>query len=341
MRFGIMGAGSIGCYVGGRLLAAGYDVQFVGRPSLAVAVAEAGLKISDCDGFQAVLEPKRVSVESDAQCLAGCDVVFVTVKSLDTPSTGAQLLPVLKPGALVVSLQNGVRNPAVLASCLPTARVVAGMVPFNVVRKPDGTYHRGTNGDLLVGKAAASGVEAMAPVAAALADSGIPSQVHEDVVSVQWGKLLFNLNNALNALAGIPLRDELAQRRFRVLLAAMMSEGLQALRAARIRPVPSLKVPPGLVPHVLRLPDALFTRLAGTMLKVDPEARSSMWEDLERNRKTEVDHLNGEIVRLAASSGTQAPVNAKIVELVHRAEAAQRGSPRLAADVLARELGVR
>lgn len=336
-----MGAGSIGCYVGGRLLAAGYDVRLVGRPSLVDAVAKDGLRISDCDGYAKRLESTQVRIDADVRGMADCDVVLVTVKSLDTAAAGAQLAPVLKRGALIVSLQNGIRNPTTLAAGLPDMKVVAGMVPFNVVRKPDGTFHRGTSGDLLVGADAGEGARMIGALVTALNDAGVPSAAHEGVVGVQWGKLLFNLNNALNALAGIPLKEELSQRRFRILLAALMAEGLTVMRAAGIKPAASLKVPPGVVPHVLRLPDGLFAKLAGTMLKVDPEARSSMWEDLERRRPTEVDYLNGEIVRLAVAHGRTAPLNERIVALVRRAETTSRGSPRLAADVLARELGLR
>ena len=84
-----------------------------------------------------------------------------------------------------------------------------------------------------------------------------------------------------------------------------------------------------MLPLVLGLPSPLFRLIASAQIKIDPSARSSMWEDLTRNRLTEVDYLNGEIVRLASEHGVAAPLNTRIVELVHEAEAAQRGSPAL------------
>jgi 2-dehydropantoate 2-reductase len=101
------------------------------------------------------------------------------------------------------------------------------------------------------------------------------------------------------------------------------------LRAAGIRPARIEGVPPGAVPRILRLPDWLFKRVARRMLAIDPEARSSMWEDLGARRPTEIDHLQGAILGLAAKTGVRVPLTQRIVELVKAAEAAQAGSPGL------------
>jgi 2-dehydropantoate 2-reductase len=113
-------------------------------------------------------------------------------------------------------------------------------------------------------------------------------------------------------------------------VAVLLDEGLAVLRAAGIRPGRVRGVAPGLMLRVLRLPDPLARRLLAARLPADAQARSSMWEDLTRGRPTEVDHLNGEIVALAERSGVDAPVNRRVVELVHDAERAGAGSPGLA-----------
>src|SRR5262245_45549329 len=109
MRIGVLGAGAIGCYVGGRLAAAGGDVRLVGRQSLVDDVGRGGLALSDCDGFRqtVTLAPGRLDVRSAVDALADCDVVLVTVKSRDSETAGKELRGHVKPGALVVSLQNG------------------------------------------------------------------------------------------------------------------------------------------------------------------------------------------------------------------------------------------
>jgi 2-dehydropantoate 2-reductase len=151
----------------------------------------------------------------------------------------------------------------------------------------------------------------------------------DNIDGVQWGKLLVNLNNALNALGDLPLRRQLAQRSWRMLFADQMAEGLAAIRAEGIAPVSSTPIPASWTPPLLRLPDAIFEMLLGRTMKIDPEARSSMWEDLQRGRRTEIDYLQGVITEIADRRGLQVPLSRRVVALVKRAEAAGKGSPKL------------
>ena len=143
------------------------------------------------------------------------------------------------------------------------------------------------------------------------------------------GKLLVNLNSALNALSGLPLRQQLGQRAWRSLFADQMAEGFVAIRAGGIRPVSPTPVPASWTPHLLRLPDAVFAAALGGTMKIDPEARSSMWEDLSRGRRTEIDYLQGVIVEIADRHGLPVPISRRVVALVRDAEADGKGSPRL------------
>jgi 2-dehydropantoate 2-reductase len=156
-----------------------------------------------------------------------------------------------------------------------------------------------------------------------------PVSEQPDMAGVLWAKLLLNLNNALNALAGLPLASQLADRRWRMLLAEQITEALAVLRAAGVRLARVEAVPPRAIPFILRLPNPIFRAVAGRMLAIDPAARSSMWEDLERRRATEIDYLQGAILELAVKAGVPVPVTERIARLVKEAEAAGRGSPRL------------
>jgi 2-dehydropantoate 2-reductase len=106
------------------------------------------------------------------------------------------------------------------------------------------------------------------------------------------------------------------------------------MRAAGIEPARLGPIPVRFFPLILSLPTPILRVIARAQLKIDPEARSSMWEDLEKRRATEVDYLNGEVVRLAAKHGAKAPLNERIVALVHEVEAAKNGSPQLGPDEL-------
>jgi 2-dehydropantoate 2-reductase len=324
----VAGAGSIGCYVGGCLALAGRRVTFLGRPSLVEEIGRHGMRISGLDGGERTLAAGAVELTSDpAAAFARADVILVTVKSGATEKMADLVAQHAPPGAIVVSLQNGVGNVDRLRAQLGARQVVVGgMVPFNVVqtREADGRpcFHRATSGTLLIG----SGVAGLGSL---LDVPGVAVAEHANIQGVQWGKLLFNLNNALNALSGLPLATELADRRWRRLLAQQIEEALAVLAASDIRPASIERVPPGLIPFILRLPDAVFRLAARRMLAIDPAARSSMWEDLERRRPTEIDYLQGAIVGMAAKVGVNVPLTERIVRLVKEAEIARMGSPRL------------
>ncbi|MGN6536272.1 MAG: 2-dehydropantoate 2-reductase, partial [Mesorhizobium sp.] len=293
----VAGAGGIGCYVGGCLALAGRKVTFLARPRIGQALRESGLRISNLDGHDRLLAPDAVDASADPAVLAGADVVLVTVKSGATEDMGKLVAAHARPDAIVVSLQNGVDNADRIRSLTVPRPVLAGMVPFNVVQSSEGEcplhMHRASEGTVLVG----AGVPGLAEL---LSVEGCASAAHGDIEGVLWGKLLFNLNNALVALSDLPLAAELADRRWRLVLTRQMDEALTAMKASGIRPVAAAGgAPPALLPSILRLPDWLFALLARSMLAIDGKARSSMWDDLQRGRPTEVDALQGAVLRMA------------------------------------------
>ncbi len=131
-----------------------------------------------------------------------------------------------------------------------------------------------------------------------------------------------------------PLRRQLAQRPWRRLFADQVAEGLAAMRAEGIRPVSPTAIPAGWMPPLLRLPDMIFEAMLGRTMKIDPEARSSMWEDLQRGRRTEIDYLQGVITDIAERRGLDAPLSHRIVALIRKAEADGKGSPGLSPEQL-------
>lgn len=336
-RFVIVGAGAIGCFTGGRLALAGAEVVFVARGGKAAALKAQGLAIADLEGEQAALAPGALTiVETAAEATGSGDtLVLLCTKSGATSEAAAAVGEAFPPDTPVLSLQNGIDNPARIAAAAPHLAALAGMVPFNVTLDagPDGRLlaRRTTSGELHAADHAAT--RAAAP---AFAAAGLPLALSPDMPAVQWGKLLLNLNNPVNALSGLPLRDELMDRAYRRVLAALQDEALAAMKAAGLRPAKVGAAPPALIPVILRLPTFLFSRIAASMLTIGPTARSSMADDLAAGRPTEIDDLCGAVVRLAASRGGTAPLNAAMIRLV---ETAKPGA-RLSGPDLARALGM-
>lgn len=165
--------------------------------------------------------------------------------------------------------------------------------------------------------------------AAALSVAGLTVRASGDITGVQWGKLIINLNNALSALSDLPLAAQLANRDWRRLFADQMAEGLAALKAAGITPVSATPIPMRWSPALLRLPDAIFKAILGRTMKIDPEARSSMWQDLKQGRRTEIDYLQGAVIALAERNNVSVPLMRRIVALIKEAETAGNGPLRL------------
>lgn len=319
---GVAGAGSIGCFVGGQLAAAGRSVALLARPRVIGEIRDNGLRLTNFDGSEQRLAASQLTLSDDPSIFSHVSVVLVTVKSADTAEIADVIAKHAPQDAVIVSLQNGVGNVAALRERLAGRKVLGGMVPFNVISPGAGRFHRSTSGDIVVEQDEAG-------TAQKLSVPGLNMRTTGNIEGVQWGKLIVNLNNALNALSDIPLRRQLAQRAWRRLFADQMTEGLAAIRADGIKPVSPTPLPSGWMPPLLRLPDAIFEALLGRTMKIDPEARSSMWEDLQRGRRTEIDYLQGVITAIADRHGLQAPLSRRIVALVKKAEADGKGSPGL------------
>ena len=334
MKIAVIGSGSVGTYVGGALIAAGADVVLIGRAPMQRQIAQHGLVLTDMHQTRTVLNAAQVSYRLDAQALADADLILVTVKSSATAQAASEIAQWGQADAIVLSLQNGIGNASTLRSILPRHLIVAGMVPFNIAQQGDGRLHRGTQGELMIAPCAR--LAAWLPQFAA---AGLPLQVRDDFDAVQWGKLLLNLNNPLNALSGLPLKTELSQRAWRRCLALLIAEALTVLASAGITPAKVVSIAPQSLPALLRLPNFLFRRIAASMLRIDPEARSSMAEDFDAGRRTEIDFLNGAVVALAQSSGCHAPANQRIVDLVHAAE--EGGVSTLTGEAMLNQLRVR
>lgn len=311
----IFGAGSIGCYVGGRLAATGSAVRFVARPRIAQELAAHGLHLTDFLGADLRLRPGDLNVYTTPEAAATADLILVTVKSAATEEAGRSLAPLARPDTVIISFQNGLHNAEVLRTLLPRCVVLTGMVPFNVVNRGQGAFHQGSEGVL----EAEQSVH-LQPFLAAFERAGLPLLQHAEMLAVQWAKLLLNLNNPVNALSNLPLKQQLSQRAFRRCVGLAQREGLGLLDAIAIKPARLTPLPPHWIPRLMDVPDVLFRLLANRMLAIDPLARSSMWEDLELGRKTEVEYINGEVVRLAEKLGRSAPVNARLMALIHAAE---------------------
>jgi 2-dehydropantoate 2-reductase len=299
MTVAVMGAGAVGCYYGGMLARAGHDVVLVAREQHVHAMQrDGGLRVQTAAFDERV--PVRAS--TDAGSAAGAELVLFCVKSMDTESAGRQLAPHLAPGALVLCLQNGVDNADRLRGVLPGRDVAAAVVYVaSEMAGPGHVRHHG-RGELLVEPSAGS--EA---AAAALSAAGCPTTVSEDVRGALWAKLVLNCAyNAVSAIAQRPYGGNVRSPGIREVMDDVVAE-CKAVAAA----------------EGVRLPsdvDAAVRRIAETM----PTQFSSTAQDLARGKASEIDYLNGLVMRLGQARGIPTPVNRALWSLVKLLESKPR-----------------
>lgn len=293
MKVAVVGAGSVGCYFGGLLARAGHAVTLIGRAPHVAAIRAAGLVLETASGAEAV----RLGATTEIDGAAGAEVVLVCVKSGDTEAAGRVLAPFLAPDVTILSLQNGVDNAERLEAVLGRPVVPVAVYVATEMAGPGHVRHLG-RGDLVLGPGPAS--EA---VAAAFRDAAIPTTVSANAVDALWDKLVLNCAyNALSAVTRLPYGRLLGVAGIPAVMADIVAE-CAAVAAALD----------------LRLPDDTLTKvlaLAGTM----PDQLSSTAQDIARGRPSEIDHLNGFIVRRGAERGVPTPVNRLLHALVKALE---------------------
>jgi 2-dehydropantoate 2-reductase len=304
---GVMGAGAVGCFFGARLAQAGHSVTLVARPAHAEAIARDGLDLDSVDGRARV----AMSAGSDAAALRGCDVVLVCVKTPDTDATAARLAAVLSPDALVVSLQNGVDNAWRIREHVANP-VVPAVVYVSVEMRGPGVLRHNGGGRLIVGDplahsdAAPRAGERLAEFMANLADAGVPCTLSPDVRVDLWTKL--STNCAYNAISA------LTQLRYHHVAAHQGTRGVMRVVVAEVARVAAAEGVP--------VTEAALSAAVDHIVQAMPMALASMAQDLLAHRRTEIEDLNGFVVRRGAAHGIATPVNQTLHALVGLAEAA-------------------
>ena len=298
-RVAVVGAGAVGCWYGGMLARAGVPVTLVGRPMHVDAMRRDGLRLSSA----AQDEHIRVDASADLSAVAGAALVLVCVKSTDTDATGVELALHLAPDARVLSLQNGVDNSPRLQAA--TGRPVAPAVVYVACEMagPGHVRHLG-RGELVI--PADMGVSAglsAADIVALFARAGVPVDLSDNVVGALWGKLLLNCGyNAISAITDTPYGRMVTLPGIAQTVHDAVVECLAVAAALGV-------VIPGDV-------WAAIARIATSM----PGQVSSTCQDLRRGKPTEIDHLNGFIVREGERLGVPVPLNRALHALVKALE---------------------
>jgi len=305
----VVGAGAVGSYYGALLARAGHAVTLIGRAAHVAAIRDKGLMLHKGGTVEAV----RLDASTQIAAVRGADLVLCCVKSTDTDSVAREMAPHLNADALVLSLQNGVDNAAALAAVLPNTVLAAAVYVATAMPEPGSVQHFG-RGDLVIGPLDAKAAHDPAVarqierVVDLMAGADVPVKASADVRAELWNKLLVNCAyNAISALAQQPYGRMAAEREIVQLQRAVVHEVVAVAHAEGV---------------ALSLPESMaaMERIAGAM----PAQFSSTAQDVARGKRSEIDHLNGTVVRLGAKHAIATPVNQALYALVKLVESARQ-----------------
>ena len=300
MKIHVLGAGSLGCAIGGTLAAAGSDVTLIARSHEHVdAVNARGLVLRDADGNDRIV---KVAAVTDARDLSPADLVIVLVKSFHTEAAIGGYKSALGEHTIVMSLQNGLGHEDVLEKAIGRERLLAGKTYVGGVFLAPGVVRAGVQGKLtLIGEPGSGISERVRRVAAEFERAGLKTTVSDNITGVIWDKLL--VNTATGALSGITRLPYGLLYAVPELEAAAVAAVAEAMAVARAK---------GVTLSIEEPVDAW--RMAGAGLGADFKA--SMLQSLEKGSVTEIDFINGAVVAEGHRLGIPTPVNRTLVACI-------------------------
>ena len=293
----VLGAGAVGCYFGGMLARAGVPVTLIGRVRHVDAIERDGLFFDGLHFQQQI----PVAATTEIQVARDAAIVLFCVKTLDTEDAAKALLPYLAPGAVIVSMQNGVDNVSRIRSAAGIEAIPAVVYVAAAMTAPGRVKHSG-RGDLVIGDVWGNHRlrQSLTGIAALFENAGVSCRVSENVVGELWTKMIINCAyNAISALGRARYGVLARQPETRALMRTVTEEALAVARAGGVR-LPDIDM----LEAVWRIADAMS------------EATSSTAQDISRGNPTEIDSLNGYLVRRGAELGVPTPVNQTLHALV-------------------------
>jgi 2-dehydropantoate 2-reductase len=306
LRIAVFGAGAVGCFYGARLAQAGAQVTLIARPAHVEAIARDGLAFES--GGQTVQVP--IDASATPEPLRDADLILLCVKTLDTEAAAREIASLARPEAIVVSMQNGVDNVERIAAA-SGIDALAAVVYVAASMPAAGHLRHAGRGDLILGEygPAPTGATRLANrarlVAGVFERAGVACPVSDDVRGALWGKLVVNCAyNPLSALGEVRYGVMVGDESTRGLMHAVVAECLAVARSDGVRLTPL---------------ETLYQDVIAVGHAMAP-ATSSTQQDLARGKLTEIDSLNGYVVRRGQALGVPTPVNSTLQALVHLRE---------------------
>ncbi len=301
----VVGAGAVGSFYGAMLARAGHRVTLIGRPAHVQATTSNGLKLNLATSSET--EIIQIEASTELSSLHTADLILFCVKSTDSASVALQIAPYLAPHALVMSLQNGVENAALIAQHIPHAVIPSVVYVATEIPAPGFVKHHG-RGELVIGTMQISRLrdpqKTLQDIVLLFGSAQVPVQISQNVMAELWSKLMINC--AFNAISG------LAQIQYEKLAAL---ESVRSTQTALVKEVIAVAQADG-----IHLSETVALQAVAQISVTMGSQKSSTAQDMARSKPSEIDHLNGFIVRRGQALGVPTPVNQALFALVKLVE---------------------
>jgi 2-dehydropantoate 2-reductase len=317
MKIAVIGAGAIGSVIGGLLSKAGEDVTLIGRKPHVDAIKQKGLILDS--GSEKTLIQVKAAENLDFKP----DLALLTVKTQDVESSVRKVQSYLF-GVPVITVQNGVQSDDLVAAVLGNENVISGVVTFNgEFLEPGKVLYSNPFGRtaLLIGEpfgAKGNRIQSYS----SLLNKAMPTETSDDIRGAHWTKLIWNLQNVVPAMTGLPYQESYQNSKIRELTINLVKEAINIINKAGIKTadVPGFPLDTMKTIASMPLPDSsdMLKRIAESLGKVP--VLGSMLQSIKRGKSTEVDYVNWEIVKLGKKAGVTTPANTLALELVHQVE---------------------
>jgi len=310
----IIGAGAIGCVLGGYLTEVGEEITLIGHGDQVSVIKEKSLSI---DGIRG---KKNIEIKIEERLIEKPDLVLLTLKTQDVVETATQFKPFISQ-SLIITMQNGIRSNRLLAQIISKANIISSVVLFGATYLQPGKVLHNFEGEIIIGRTSEKNDSQVAQAQEVL-NKAFPTRISENIRGVQWLKLLLNLNNALPGITGEDMQKTFSDEGICRISIRLIKEAMEVIEKAKIELEPLPDFPVSRLRELISLPleesahiySQIMTKLSPTPLP------GSILQSIKRGRPTEIDYLNGEIVSLGKRSKVPTPLNSKIVELVHEIE---------------------
>jgi 2-dehydropantoate 2-reductase len=301
MKVVVVGAGAMGSLFGGLLAEAGTEVRLFDIWAEHVEAAnEKGLSIESKGETRSV----KVQATTDPRSIGCADLILIFVKSNHTGAAAETAKEMIDPDTLVLTLQNGMGNADIIAKVIDPGMVLSGTTSHGATMLGPGRIRHAGSGPTVIGMWAAGNVDKARNIADLFNNAGIETETVDDVLIVLWNKLLINVGiNAITALTGIKNGQILDLESTKYLSRTAVEEAMAVARAQDI------EIRDDMVDHVFQVAEATA------------QNRSSMGQDVDRKRQTEIGAINGVVVREGRRLGIETPVNQTLTALIETLEA--------------------